>query len=115
MSIRQAWAACKALETETSKKDKKDEKYDSDSDDDADPSLRRAALDEFRRRYNYSIPMHHQPSDRLFMRFTKQYEKRLLPCFNLKDVVVILGQEMTVFLTRRLETNTTDQDRTVAA
>ena len=112
MAVRQAWAACKTLESETSiliffsnenllktksydKKDKKEDKYDSDTDDECDPSQRRAALDEFRKRYNYSVPMHHQPSDKMFARVVKQYEKRLLPCFNLKDVVVILDQEMT--------------------
>ena len=79
------------------KKGEKGEKYDSDSDDDADPSVRRAALGEFRRRYNYSAPMRRHPSDRMYARFAKQYEKRLLPRFNLKDVVVVLDQEMTVF------------------
>ena len=85
------------METDSSKKDKKDDKSDSESDDDADPSLRRAALGEFRRRYNYSAPMRRQPSGRMFNRFAKLYEKRLLPCANLKDVVVVLGQEMTFF------------------
>ena len=63
IAIRQAWTMCKTATTETTAKKKEEKNADSDSDDETnDPSLRRAALDEFRKRFHYSIPMHHQPS-----------------------------------------------------
>ena len=42
----------------TVKEDKRGEQ--SDSDDEVDPSQRRAALGEFRKRHRFTIPMHHQ-------------------------------------------------------
>ena len=65
-------------------------------------------MGEFRKRFHYSIHMRQQPStfgvaltrrlgrntlDKMFARFAKNREKRLLPCFNLKDSVIILDQE----------------------
>ena len=52
------WAKCKAPAVE--KLPKEEKKDDTDSDDECDPSKRRAALDEFRKRYRFTIPMHHQ-------------------------------------------------------
>ena len=68
-----------------------------------DPSARRAALGEFRKRHRYSAPTHRKPADKLFARMARRREKRLLHFRNLKDAVCILDQDLTLVLTRRLE------------
>ena len=66
ISIRRAWVTARARVIESPKQaaDRKDSDG-SDSDDDADPSVRRGLLDEFRRRHRFSIQTHRQPSDKL--------------------------------------------------
>ena len=59
----------------------------SDSDDDIDPIVRRGLLVTFRQRRRFSIPMQHQPSDKLMAKVIKLRQKRLATAFPLKDVI----------------------------
>ena len=68
VSIRRAWNVCKLTLSEATKKSSTDDKTpdEADPDDEVDPSARRAALGEFRKRHRYSVPMRHQPGGKLF-------------------------------------------------
>ena len=66
ISIRRAWITARARMIESPKQAAgRKEENGSDSDDDTDPSVRLGPLDEFRRRHRFSIPTHHQPSDKV--------------------------------------------------
>ena len=62
----------------------------SDSDGETDPSTRRGLLGEFRKRHRFSVPMHHQPSDKVCAEILKLHAKRLFTAFPLKNVIVTL-------------------------
>ena len=78
----------------------------SDSEDEEDPSVRRGLLDEFRRRYRFSIPMRQQCTDRVCAEILtffltrrlkpstlKLHAERMFACFPLKDIIVVLDQD----------------------
>ena len=117
ISPRRAWAACKLVTNVASRKSSAEDKkaaVDSDSDDDMDPIARRAALGEFRKRHRYSAPMRHQPADKMFPEW-RVTTRSALQCYNLKDVVCILDQDLAIRSNPSVRTRTSAQDKVVMA
>ena len=66
ISIRRDWVVAKAsLKGPAKKKDGKEKSDASDSEDEAEPSVRRGLLGEFPRRHRFATPMYQQPSDKV--------------------------------------------------
>ena len=98
MSARRAWGACKLVTGGKARGPSAEDKKsaaDPDTDGECDPSARRAAMGEFRKRRRYTSPMRHRPADRLFARMARRREKRLLRCRNLEDVACIIDHDLT--------------------
>ena len=51
-------------------------------------------MGEFRKRHRFAVPMYQQPSEKVGAKILKLYQKRMLTCFPLKDIVVVLDQDL---------------------
>ena len=73
---------------------KKDDSDGGDSSgEEGGPNIRRALLDEFRKRHGYNIPLHQQVYGGTCRKMTKQHASRSRPVMKLSEVVAILGEQ----------------------